>query len=121
MEGTFAVIGVFGCIPLIIWIVLHHKFKVKAKSAELVNALINKDKDVTPELIRAIGFVPSRSHSDLRTSLILGAVGTAMYIFGRTIPEEEAEVIFGGLAAFPFLIGLALLAFWFFVSRKDEV
>ncbi|PHR93564.1 MAG: hypothetical protein COA69_02685 [Robiginitomaculum sp.] len=121
MEGIFAIIGIFGGIPLTIWIFLHHKFKVRAKSAELVNALINKDKDVTSELIRAIGFAPSRSHSDLRASLILGAIGTAMYIFGRAIPEEEAEVIFGGLASFPFLIGLALFAFWFFVSRKDEV
>lgn len=99
---------------------MHHKFKTRAKAAELVKALINKDKDVTPELIKAIGFVPKRAHGDLRTSLILGAIGTSMFVFGHVIPAEEGQVVFSGLAAFPFLIGLALFAFWLFISRKEE-
>lgn len=120
MEGVFAVIGVFGCIPLIIWIVSHYRSKTKAKAAELINALINKDKEVTPEIIKSIGFVPARAHGDLRTALILGAIGTSMFIFGRMIPDEEAHSVFAGLASFPILIGVALFAFWFFVSRKEE-
>lgn len=120
MEDVFAIIGIFGCIPLVTWIIMHHKVKARAKSADIINTLINKDKDISPELVKSIGFVPARAHGDLRTSLILGAIGVALFILGNVIPEEEAQTVFGGLAAFPLLIGIALFVFWYFVSRKED-
>ncbi len=121
LEGVFAIIGFFGCIPLTVWMVLNHKYKVKSKASELVAAMIDKDKEITPELIKSIGFTPKRRHGDLRTGLILLAIGIAFFFLGGVIPEEEAQSIFGGLAMFPILVALALLTFWYFVSRKDEV
>ena len=119
MEGTFAVIGVFGMIPLIVFLGLFFRNKARAKNVELVQSMLNKDKDISPEIIRAVGFTGKRSHSDLRTGMILVAVGAAMFIFGGVIPEEEAQSVLGGLAMFPVFIGIAYLGFWFLISRKD--
>ncbi|PHR60194.1 MAG: hypothetical protein COA43_07810 [Robiginitomaculum sp.] len=120
MHDAVPVIAIFGCIPLVIWIIMSQRNKAKAKTAEIITSLIGKDKDVTPEIIKAIGYVPARSHGDLRTSLILMALGAALFILGGVIPEEEAQQIFAGFSAFPFLIGIALLAFWFFISRHEN-
>lgn len=119
MEGIFAVIGVFGMIPLIIFLVLLFRNKAREKNVELVKAMLDKDKEISPEIIRAVGFTGKRSHADLRTGMILVAVGAAMMIFGSVIPEEEAQSVLGGLAMFPVFIGIAYLGFWFMISRKD--
>jgi len=119
MEGTFAVIGVFGMIPLIVFLGLYFRNKARAKNVELVQAMLDKDKEITPEIIRAVGFTGKRSHSDLRTGMILVAVGAAFFIFGGVVPEDEAQGVLGGLAMFPLFIGLAYLGFWFMISRKD--
>ena len=119
MEDVFAVIGVFGVIPLIIFLGLFFKSKARAKNVELVTAMLDKDKEVTPEIIRAVGFAGRRSHRDLRTGMILVATGLATLFLGGAIPEEEANAVFAGLAAFPTLIGVAFLLFWFIISRKD--
>ena len=120
LEGVIAIIGFFGSIVLIPWLVLNYKSKIRARSADIVQALIANDKEVTPEIVKSIGFIPRRRHGDLRTGLILLAIGAAMFIFGGMIPEEEGQKVFGGLASFPVLIAFALIAFWYFVSRKDQ-
>lgn len=121
MEGAIAIIGLFGMIPLIVFLGLFFRHKARSKNVELVQAMLNKDKDVTPEVIRAVGFTGKRSHSDLRTGMILVAIGLATFIFGGMIPEDEAQAAFGGISMFPLFIGTAFLAFWFMVSRKDPV
>lgn len=119
MEGTFAVIGVFGMIPLIVFLGLYFRNKARAKNVELVQAMLDKDKEITPEIIRAVGFTGKRSHADLRAGMILVAIGLALFVFGGVIPEDEAQAVMGGFAMFPLFIGVAFLAFWFMISRKD--
>ena len=122
MEEVFVPIALFAIIPLIIWAVSHYRYKAKTNSAEVIKAMIAKDVVVTPEVIKSVGFVPKRTHGDLRTALMLIATGTAFFIFGGFVPDDggDAQAVFSGLASFPVLIGVALLAFWYFVSRKDE-
>ncbi len=119
MEGIFAIIGFFGTITLIVFFSLFFRSKARAKNVELVQAMLDKDKEITPEIIRAVGFTGKRSHSDLRTGMVLVAVGAATFILGGIIPEDEAQSVMGGLAMFPLFIGAAYLAFWFMISRKD--
>jgi uncharacterized protein YqhQ len=122
MEDVAGIIAVFGTIPIIVWIVSHYRTKAKAKTVELVKIMVDKDREVTPELIKSIGFSPSRTHKDLRTGLILLAAGIAFFIFGGNIPNDhDATQIIGGIAMFPILIGVSFLIFWYFVSRKDEI
>ena len=119
MEGPIAIIAVFGTIPLIVFLILFFRNKARAKNVELVKAMLDKDKEISPEMIKAVGFSAKRSHSDLRTGMILVAIGIATFIFGSMIPEDEADNMMGGLAMFPLFIGTAYLAFWFIISRKD--
>lgn len=104
MEGTFAIIGVFGMIPLIVFLGLHFRNKARAKNVELVQAMLDKDKEITPEIIRAVGFTGKRSHSDLRIGMILAAVGAAAesptgmkmdieQAMNRLSPEQRAAVM----------------------------
>ena len=120
MEDVVAVIGIFGAIPFIIWVVLYFRYKAKAKSAEIIKSMLDKDTSVTPELIKSVGFTPRRSHNDLRSGMLWVAIGLATVLFGGAIPEEDAAQVFAGIAMFPMLIGVALLIFWFAISRKDQ-
>jgi len=79
----------------------------------------NITKEVTPEIIRAVGFAGKRSHSDLRTGMILVAIGMATFLLGGMVPEDDAQSVLGGIAMFPLFIGIAYLGFWFMISRKD--
>ncbi len=119
MEGTVAIIAVFGTIPLILFIATYFRYKAREKNVELVKAMLDKDKEITPEVIKAVGFTAKRSHSDLRTGMILVAIGVAMFLFGGIIPDEEGQGVMSGLSMFPLFIGVAYLAFWFIISRKD--
>ena len=120
LEGIFAIVFIFGSIPFIVWATLNHKFKIRSKSAELIAAMIAKDKEITPDLVKAVGFVPKRPHADLRLGLILLAIGLAFFVLGGLIPEDEAQGVMGGIAMFPIFIAIALLTFWYFVSRKEN-
>lgn len=119
MQDTLVPIALFAMVPAIIWAVSHYRYKAKEKSAEVVKAMIAKDVEVTPEVIKSIGFVPKRSHVDLRNGMILVAVGIAFLLFGGAIQDEEGQAAMSGLAMFPTLIGIALLIFWYAISRKD--
>lgn len=119
MEEVLVPIALFAIIPVTIWAVSHYRYKAKVNSGEVVKAMIAKDVEVTPEVIKSVGFVPKRSHVDLRNGMILVATGIAFLLFGGAIPEEEGQAAMSGLAMFPILIGIALLIFWYAISRKD--
>jgi len=120
MAETLGGVAFFFSFVAIVWSVLHFRYKAKARSADVVQSLIENDKDVTPEIIKSIGFVPKRSHLDLRNGMILVAIGIAFILFGGVIPDEEGKAAMAGIAMFPTLIGIALLIFWFAISRKDH-
>jgi hypothetical protein len=120
MEDVLVPIALFAIIPFIIWAVSHYRYKAKVQSSEIIKAMVGKDVVVTPDVVKAVGFTPKRTHTDLRNGMILVAIGLAMIIFGGAVPEDEAQVIFAGMAMFPILIGASLLIFWYAVSRKDN-
>lgn len=119
MEDIIAIIGGLALFPLIIFISMHYRYKAREKNVELIKSMLDTGKDITPDIIKSVGFTAKRSHSDLRTGMILVATGLAMIVFGGVIPEDEAQSVFGGLAMFPALIGITYLIFWYAISRKD--
>lgn len=120
LESIIAIVLIFGSVPFIVWMSLRHKLKVREKSAELIAAMIAKDKDITPEVVKAVGFAAKRAHGDLRSGLLSMAVGFAFVVLGQMIPDDEAGPAMAGIASFPLLVGLALIVFWYFVSRKED-
>lgn len=120
MEDVLAVIGVFGSIPLIVWIVSAYRTRAQKNATEVMKSMVDKGDTLSPEIIRSLGIRPSRPHGDLRTGLILAAIAVATILFGGAIPEEDAGPVLTGLAMFPLLVGLAYIGFWVFISRKSE-
>lgn len=121
MSEDLAGIVLFAAIPAVVWAVSHYRYKSKVNSAEVVKEMIAKDVEVTPEIIKSVGFKPKRTHSDLRTGMIMIAIGLGFIVFGGVVPEEEGKAALGAIAMFPILIGIALLIFWYAISRKDPV
>jgi len=119
MEDILVPIAMFLSIVLIVWAVIHYRFKSKLNSADVVKTMISNEVEVTPEIIKSVGFVPKRTHGDLRSGMILIAIGIAFIFFGGAIPDEEGQAVFGAISMFPILIGIALLIFWYAVSRKE--
>lgn len=118
MEDTIAVLGIFGAIPFIVWVVLFFGSRAHARSSALVERLIDKGEPITPELVRALGLKSNAQHRDLKTGMILVAIALAIFVFGGVIPEDDAREVMAGIASFPFFVGLAFIAFWFFFGRR---
>ena len=120
MEEVLVPIVLFATVPFIVWAVSHYRYKARVKSSEVRQAMINKCETLTPGIIQSLGVKPQNRHGDFKTGLILLAIGLATILFGGAVPDEEATRIFGGLAMFPILVGIAYIGFWFFLGRKPE-
>lgn len=118
MNDILVPIVIFASVPFIVWAVSHYRYKARVKSSEVMQALVNKGETLTPEIIQSLGVKPQNRHGDLKTGLILIAIGLATILFGGAIPEDEAKQVFAGLAMFPLLVGIAFIGFWFFLGRK---
>lgn len=118
MEDILIPIVLFATVPFIVWAVSHYRYKARVKSSDVMQAMVNKGDTLTPEIIQSLGVKPQNRHGDLKTGLILVAIGLATLLFGGAIPEEEAHRVFAGFAMFPLLVGFAFIGFWFFLGRK---
>ena len=98
-------------------------FRARARSEmqKTIRSAIEKGQELTPELVESLGSPqrPSKD-KDLRFSLIWFAIAFGLALFGGAIgqAEDEAEVflIFSGIAAMPFMVGLAYLVMWKFTE-----
>lgn len=119
MEGILAIIGVFGSVPLIIWIVYYYRSKAHTRMSALIGTLIEKGEPVTPETIHALGIQTGNPHRDLKTGMVLISIALALAVLGQVIPEDDAGTVMLGIATFPFFVGTALITFWYFFGRKN--
>jgi len=118
MEEVLVPIALFASLPLTVWAVSAYRHKSHKAVTEVMKTMVDKGEALNPETIRALGIRPRRKHSDLRTGLILIALAVAAIFLGSTIPEKEAQQVFGGFAMFPLLVGLVYIGLWAFISRK---
>lgn len=120
MAEVLVPISMFATVLFVTWVVVHNRYKARVQSAEIIKDMIASKAEVTPEIIKSVGFVPKRAHGDLRTGMILIAIGVAFIFFGGAIPDDEGKAVFAAISMFPILIGIALLIFWYAISRKEE-
>ncbi len=118
MEGTLAVIGIFGLIPFLVWVTYFFRSRAHARTTALIDKLIDRGEPITPEIVQTLGIRAGTPHGDMKTGLILVAIGAAFIILGQLIPEDEAASVMEGIAMFPLLVGTAYIAFWYFFGRK---
>jgi len=120
MEGILAIFFIFGGLPLIVFIITLFRYLTRKRMAEVLQQYATLDKDPPSDLIESISLPRRQPHTDLKRGMIAIALGLALFILGAVIPDDEATVVFAGLAAFPVFVGIALLLFWYFVGRKTE-
>ena len=119
MADEIVGVVLFASIPAAIWAVSAYRHKTQKAVTEVMKTMVEKGDSLTPDIVRALGIRPKRKHGDLRTGLILIALAIATIFLGGAIPEKEAQQVFGGLATFPLLVGLAYVGLWTFISRKS--
>ena len=86
-----------------------------------IRSAIDKGQQLNPELIESL-FQPKKpsKDKDLRYSLVWFAIAFGLGLFGAAIgaAENTSEVflIFSGIGALPFMVGLAYLIMWKFTE-----
>lgn len=120
MEEILVPLGLFAIVPLIVGVITINRRKASEAMAGVMKEMVAKGEPLTPEVIKSMGVRQRPKHADLRTGLILIAIGIATIFMGGAIPEDEAQAVFGGLAMFPILVGIVLVGLWAFIGRKSE-
>ncbi|WP_371396883.1 DUF6249 domain-containing protein [Fretibacter rubidus] len=120
MEEIVVPIALFSIIPVIVGLVVFNRRKAQEAMSEVIKEIVSKGEPLTPEIVQSLGVRQKPKHADLRTGLILIAIGIATIFLGGAIPEDEAQTVFGGLAMFPILVGAVLVGLWAFIGRKSD-
>lgn len=120
MQGALVPLAFFAILPIIVVAISYNRRKAHVAMGDVVKAIVDKGETPTPEIIAALGVRPRPKHADLRTGLILTAIGVATIFLGGAIPDKDAQSVFGGLAMFPILVGAVLVGLWAIIGRKTE-
>jgi hypothetical protein len=97
------------------------RFRTRSDVQATIRTALEKGQELSPEIIDRLGHPKQPKNKDLRNALIWIALAAAMAVFGSAMPEDEDDVqmIFLGIAAFPFFLGIAYAIMWRF-SGNDS-
>ncbi len=84
---------------------------------QTIRLALDKGQELSPELVDRLGHPKPTKNKDMRLGVMWLAVAGALAIFGQVVPDENANTIFWGIAAFPLFIGLAYMIIWRFADR----
>ena len=104
-------------IVLIVWAVVAYRYKSHSKSMRVLEAMAGRGDPIAPELVRSLGVRGRSRHADLRTGVVLLAIGLATVVFGFGV-DSPAEFI--GFGAFPGLLGVVFIGLWALVTRHED-
>ena len=93
------------------------RFKSRRDMQDTIRTALDKDQDLTPELIDRLGHPKEPKDKDLRLGVIWLAVAVGLALVGVAVPDPDA---FRGTlagAAFPFTIGIAYMLLHKFTDR----
>ena len=110
--GMAAVAGPIILLGVFFWF----RYMGRKDTQQTIRMAIDKGQELTPELIDRLGHPKPAKNRDMRLGVIWLAVAGAFGIFSQVIPDDEANTILLGIAAFPLFIGLAYLIIWRFAG-----
>jgi len=118
--GAFAMVAAIVCLPLLGLF----KHLERRRMHDVVRTAIEKGQALPPEVVEALTRdvrPASSSTRDIRTGVIMIAVGIGLAIFGACVSVEEHDVIAPalGLASIPAVIGAAYVVLSFFNPNKE--
>ena len=111
----------FIALAVVLGLFLYYRHKNRAQVQATVRQAIEQGQQLTPELLERLGEQPRSEHADLRRGAIAIAIALAFAGLALGVSQEDAEALgpMLGIAAFPFLIGLAYIGLWRF-SKKTQ-
>ena len=121
MEGLWVPIAMFAAMTIIFSFFFWFRARARSEMQQTIRSAIDKGQELTPDLVESLG-KPQRSSKDkdLRFSLIWFAIAFGISLFGAAIGAAEDEepifLIMSGIAALPFMVGLAYLIMWKFTE-----
>lgn len=114
MVEIWVPVTMFTAMAVILTVYFYFRFRTRKEMQGTIRTALEKETNVTPEFMDQLrdSLVPVRS--DLRRGILSIAGGIALVAFAYMLNEDEATQILMGLAAFPFVIGIAYLGLWKF-------
>ena len=113
--GFAAVVGPAILLGLFFWF----GFRARREMQNTIRMALDKGQELSPELIDRLGHPKKPKDRDFRLGVIWVAAAIGFAMLGFAIPEEDATGPILGVAAFPFMIGIAYLVLHKF-ARKDD-
>ncbi len=121
MNEEMIPISLFIGLTVVLCLFFWFRFRTRNDVQATIRTALDKGQELTPELIDRLGHPKSPKNKDLRLALIWIALASAMAVFGTAIPDDdnEAQMVFIGMASFPFFLGIAYIIMWRFSGRES--
>ncbi len=119
MNEEMIPISLFVGLTVVLCLFFWFRFRTRSDVQATIRTALEKGQDLSPELIDRLGHPKPPKNKDLRLALIWIALALGMAVLGTAIPDDknEAQMVFIGMASFPFFLGLAYAIMWFFSGR----
>ena len=118
MNEMWIPIILFISIAVVMSLWIYFRYQSRSALQQTVQAAIEKGQDLSPELLEKLGQPGTSRETDLRRGMISVGIGLAFAIFAVVLDEADAVRPLLGVAAFPFMLGVAYLALWGFMGKK---
>ena len=118
--GEMIPIVMFLVFGLVIIGYFYFRHRTRQEIQATVRSAMEHGQQLTPEVLEGLSDSLNSRHGDLRRGVISMALGIAFFLFAGFLGQEEAVGPLRAVSTFPFLIGIAYLALWFFTKRKAD-
>lgn len=118
MDETMIPISMFLGLTIIFCALFWFRYKSRESMQHTFRTALDKGQELTPEIIDRLGHPKAPKDKDLRLGILWIALALGLVGLGFGIPDDDVPRIFAGIAAFPFLIGVAYLLLHKFTDRE---
>jgi hypothetical protein len=114
-------ISLFVGLTVVLCLFFWFRYRTRSDVQATIRAALEKGQELTPEVIDRLGHPKPPKNKDLRLALIWVALAAALAVFGAVMPEDDDEVqlVFLGMASFPFFLGIAYAIMWRFSGSES--
>jgi hypothetical protein len=121
VNGEMIPITMFIGLTIVLCLFFWFRSRSRGDVQATIRAAMEKGQELTPEVIDRLGHPKPAKDKDLRWALVWIALALGMAVFGTALPDDdnEAQMVFMGMAAFPLFLGIAYLIMWRVAGRES--
>ena len=117
--------GFFTCLVCLVWLLLAYRLKQRKALLNTIEIALKADKNLQPEIIKAISSDMHNDNIDLRKGSMFLAVALSICLFSWILDMPSngnfnLTRVMLGLAIFPGLVGFTYLLLHFFQAKKIQ-